>query len=181
MGHQIIAEYMASQAGMDHVQLIVSPQNPLKDAEALADEMHRLEMCKMAVAGNPRLSVNDIEYSMEKPSYTIDTLTRLRNESPDVEFRLIIGSDSIAGFTNWKEWEHILDWFVCCVYLRPGFPPGDLASHPNVMVFKGPFIDLSATYIRECLEEGASIRYLVSREVEQYIAAHSLYSVHATR
>lgn len=176
VGHLIIAEFMVSQTEIDHVQFVVSPQNPLKEPDGLAPEADRLAMALLAVEGNPRFSVNDIEFGLSKPSYTVRTLEILSKANPETEFRLIAGSDSLAHFIHWKDWEKILDRHVCCVYLRPGFPPGELASHPNVMVFKGPLLDISATYIRDCVRAGQSIRYMVSEGVARYIYEHGIFS-----
>lgn len=166
---------MASQAGLDTVQLIVSPQNPHKDASSLAREEDRLAMTRLAVRGNPKLSANSIEFNMPRPSYTINTLYRLREEAPDTMHKLILGSDSLAGLKQWKDWQAILDHFGCYVYPRPRYPIRELGDHPNVRIFETPLLDISATYIRDTIADGLSIRYLVPESVRHYIENNGLY------
>jgi len=96
-GHLILANYLLEFTSLDEIWLVVSPHNPIKEADSLLDEKIRLEMARLAVEEFDRLLVSDIEFCMPKPSYTIDTLTRLRSENPDVEFTLVIGSD------NWRK------------------------------------------------------------------------------
>ena len=174
-GHLMVAQYMATQTDLDEVELVVSPQNPLKKNGWLADERHRLEMTRLAVEDNPLLSVNDIEFDLSRPSYTIRTLKEMSLRHPDREFALIMGSDNLAGFKQWKDWERILDDYSCYVYLRPDDDPGDLSTHPNVNICDAPSIYLSSTYIRESLAGGYTTKYLIPDKVRDYIDAHRLY------
>lgn len=175
IGHLIIAEFMASQTDLDEVQLVVTPHNPLKEESGLAPERARLDMATLAVAGNPKLSVNNIEFDLPRPSYTIDTLLQLRKLRPDNSYHLIIGGDNLALFTRWKDWKKILDLFPCYVYRRRGQNTEDFPYHPAVTMFEPPYLDLSSTYIRECLSKGQSVRYMVPEAVMLYIEDYRLY------
>ncbi len=174
-GHLMVAEFMATRTDLDEIQLVVSPQNPLKQSECLADEIHRLEMTKLATVDNPLLSVNDVEFSLSRPSYTIRTLTELSSRYSNREFTLIMGSDNLAGLKQWRDWEKILDHFSCYVYLRPHEDPGDLATHRGVQLFNAPSIHLSSTFIRDSLAQRLSTKYLIPDEVRSYIDKHELY------
>lgn len=176
MGHLIIGQYMATQTDCDVVHFIVSPQNPLKRPEGLADENHRLAMARLGVRRNPLLHVNSVEFGLTRPSYTFNTLTHLRSRNPDNTYRLIIGSDNLAIFKKWRNWERILDEFGCYVYLRPGHSPGHMARHRKVQVFDAPLLDISASYIRRRLQKDESIRYLVAENVRRYIVTHDVYA-----
>jgi len=175
-GHLMVAQYIATQTDLDVVELVVSPHNPLKASDRMADGGHRLEMSRLAVEDNPLLSVNDIEFDLSRPSYTIRTLHELSSKHPDHDFTLIMGSDNLANFRKWKDWESILDKYGCYVYLRPDYDPGDLSNHHRVKIYNAPSIHLSSTFIRECLVAGYSTKYLIPDSVRDYIAEHKIYA-----
>jgi nicotinate-nucleotide adenylyltransferase len=175
-GHLLIAEYFATRGGCDRVELIVSPQNPLKRVSDLAEAHHRLEMAKIAVRGNKRIKVNEIEFSLPVPSYTIDTLRALTAKHPRNQYRLILGSDNFDRFREWKDWQELLNRYPVLAYRRPGHSGSDLEQHPSVKIFEDvPLIHISATYLRECLRKNFSIRYLTPDKVIQYITVHGLF------
>jgi nicotinate-nucleotide adenylyltransferase len=175
-GHLMVAQYMATQTDLEEVELVVSPHNPLKDPEWMAEGRHRLAMTRLAIEGNSRLSVNDIEFELSRPSYTIQTLTALTAKDPNREFTLIMGSDNLAGFKQWKDWERILDDYRCYVYLRPDEDPGELSTHRGVTIFSAPSIHLSSTYIRDSLASGYSTKYLIPDLVRTYIEEQNVYA-----
>ena len=175
MGHLIIGEFMATRSECSEVRYIVSPQNPLKAPAQLAHEDQRLDMTRLGVRGNPLLSADPVEFALPRPSYTIDTLNHLAKRHPHNAYRLIIGSDNLAIFREWKNWKEILDVYGCLVYLRPGYSPGRLAGHSGVQILEAPLLDISATYIRERLAAGTSVRYLVPENVRRYIARNNMY------
>ena len=84
-GHLIIAEYMASTSGVDQVWFVVSPHNPLKNQASLAKDSDRLHMVRLAIDDNPRLRASNIEFSLPKPSYTIDTMAYIHEKHPEHE------------------------------------------------------------------------------------------------
>ncbi|MDX1476886.1 MAG: nicotinate (nicotinamide) nucleotide adenylyltransferase [Saprospiraceae bacterium] len=175
VGHLIIGQYMATRTDCTEVHFIVSPHNPLKRPAGLADARHRLQMVRLAVRRNPLLIADPVEFGLSRPSYTIDTLEYLAQRHPRHQYRLIIGSDNLAIFTKWKRWEDVLDQFGCYVYLRSGHDPGKLGQHPAVTICDAPFLDISATYIRACLREKRSIRYLVPDNVLRYLHQHAVF------
>ena len=88
-GHLCIAEYMIEFAGLQEVWFIVSPHNPLKEKSTLLSDQYRLEMVEAAIEGDDRFRVLDIEFRMPRPSYTIDTLTRLSEKHPEQALLLL--------------------------------------------------------------------------------------------
>lgn len=174
-GHMIIANFMATQAGLDQVWLVVSPQNPLKQKGALAKDYDRLHLVQLAIGTNPLLVASSVEFDLPKPSYTIDTLTYLKEKYPDKEFALIMGGDNLATLHKWKNYEMILRDFEIYLYKRPGYELGELEHHPHVRHFKAPLLDISATYIRGCLRKGKSVQYLVPDAVFEYLEGSSFY------
>ena len=175
IGHLIIANTMATSTDLEQVWFIVSPQNPFKKTKSLLHEFDRLDMVERAIADNSRLKANNIEFSMPKPSYTIDTLARLSEKYPQHTFQLIMGEDNLEQFTNWKNYDKILEYYGLYVYPRPRSKESELKSHPNVRLVEAPLLDISATFIRENIRANRSIRYMVPDVVEEMIERKKFY------
>lgn len=175
IGHLIIANTLAENTDLNKVWFVVSPQNPFKLSKGLLHEFDRYDMVKAAIADNYKLEVTDIEFHLPRPSYTIDTLTRLTERNPGKTFRVIIGEDNLMNFEKWKNYNEILDQYGLYVYPRPGVTNSELKRHPNVKMVDAPLLDISATYIRNCIKDNKSIRYLVPETVEQMIRMKNFY------
>lgn len=175
VGHLIIANHMATHTDLDKVWMVVSPQNPLKPKKTLARDFDRLHLVRLGIGDNPRIEACNVEFSLPKPSYTIDTLAFLTEKYPDKTFALIMGGDNIASLHLWKNYEQLLANFDIYVYQRPGTELGPLVTHPRVKVLEAPLLDISATYIRDCLKKGQSVRYLVPETVFEYLKDNTLY------
>jgi nicotinate-nucleotide adenylyltransferase len=175
LGHLIIANVMAENTDLSKVWLVVSPQNPLKPSKGLLHEFDRFDMVKAAIADNYKLEASDIEFHLPKPSYTIHTLAHLTEKHPAKEFKVILGEDNLENFTKWKNHKEILDQFGLYVYPRPGVTNTELKFHTNVKMVEAPLLDISATYIRHCIKNSKSIRYLVPEVVENIIRTKNFY------
>jgi nicotinate-nucleotide adenylyltransferase len=175
IGHLIIANTMAENTDLQEVWLVVSPQNPFKKNASLLHEFDRYEMVSLAINDNNKLKVSDVEFHLARPSYTIDTLTYLSEKHPQHQFVLIIGEDNLKAFPNWKNYDKILDYYELYVYPRPSIEKSELANHPKVKFVPAPLLDISATYIRNTIKEGKSIRYLVTEQVEHFIDKKQFY------
>lgn len=175
IGHLIIANYMVTHTGLQQVWLVVSPQNPLKRKQTLARDYDRLYLVRLATDDNPDLKASNIEFDLPKPSYTIDTLAYLKEKYSQKEFILIMGGDNLATFHKWKNYETILKHHQIYVYNRPDYDLGKLQSHPNVHIFDAPMMYISASYIRKCIQNGKSVRYLVPDSVYEYLESSNIY------
>lgn len=171
IGHLILAEHFATRTDLAEVWLVVSPQNPFKTAADLLPDTQRLRWVELAIAGNPRLRAERIEFDLPRPSYTIATLDALRARHPQTEFVLLMGADNLPGLPRWQHAERLLAETDIYVYPRPGATLPDLTLFPRVQVLAAPLLDISATYIRERLRLGQSIRYLVPAPVAAELAS----------
>jgi nicotinate-nucleotide adenylyltransferase len=175
MGHMIIANIMVESTDLDKVWFVISPQNPFKPAKGLLHEFDRYDMVRAAVYDNYKLEASDIEFNLTKPSFTIHTLVHLREKHPGKEFKVIIGEDNLTNFSKWKNHERILEDYGLYVYPRPGTQPSELKAHPNVKMVDAPLLDISATFIRNCIKKGQSVRYLVPDAAEEMIRDKKFY------
>jgi nicotinate-nucleotide adenylyltransferase len=175
VGHMIIANIMAENTDLNKVWFVVSPQNPFKQSGGLLHEFDRYDMVKAAIADNYKLEVSDVEFRMPKPSYTIDTLTVLSEKFSGKEFKVIMGEDNLPSFSKWKNHDQILEQYGLYVYPRPDVTNSDLKRHHQVKMVDAPLLDISATYIRNCIKNNKSIRYLVPEPVEEMIRLRHFY------
>ncbi len=185
VGHLIIANHMAERDDMDQVWLVVTPQNPLKSNNNLLADYHRLALVKIAIDDNFNLRASDVEFNLPKPSYTLDTLAHLREQYPEHQFALIMGEDNLRTFHKWKNYEVILDRHQIYVYPRPitlaelnnQVAPtlSEIHNHKNVIITDSPMMQISSTIIRNNIQKGQSIQYLVTDPVRQYIDEMNFY------
>ncbi len=175
IGHMIIANFMATQTDLDEIWMVVSPQNPLKKKTSLARDYDRLHLVKLAIGDKWNIKASDIEFGLPQPSYTIDTLTFLKEKYPKKEFALIMGGDNLATLHKWKNYELILRDYLIYLYKRPQYDLGELASHPNIRHFEAPLLNISATYIRKLIKDKKSIEYLVPEAVFEYLSETPIY------
>ena len=174
-GHLIIANIMAENTDLHKVWFVVSPQNPFKSSGSLLHEFDRYDMVKAAIADNYKLEPCDIEFHLPKPSYTIDTLVVLAEKNPDKQFKIILGEDNLTNFEKWKNHQRLLDDYGLYVYPRPDVIKSELNHHSHVKIVEAPLLDISATYIRQCIKDNKSVRYLVPEPVEQMIRVRNFY------
>ena len=174
-GHLIIAEFMATRTDLDQVWLVVSPHNPLKKRSTLAKDFDRLHMVRLAIEDNPKLKESNIEFSLPKPSYTIDTMVYLHEKYPQHTFSLIMGGDNLTSIHKWKNFELLLERYPIHIYQRPGSPIPELPPNADIRTYDVPTLNISSTYIRQSIAEGKSIRYLVPDPVFEFLDGSSLY------
>ena len=177
-GHIALAEWVVEQGLCDELIFIISPQNPLKSATELAPEFSRYEMCEMACASSrhpERIKVSAVEFVLEKPSYTINTLRYLREQfGSQMEFSILLGADNIENFDRWREYEEILNNYPLLVYPREGY---SVEKFADKITFLGdaPLFDFAATDIRKAIADDENFTDKVCSAVAKYIIQNRLY------
>jgi len=167
---------MANYTDLDEVWLVVSPHNPLKKKDSLINMYDRLEMVNLAIERAENIRSSTVEFSLPQPSYTIDTLTHLREKYPTTDFALIMGSDNLLSLKKWKNYEIILRDYPIFVYPRPDYPiPAELENLSSITITDTPFMEFSSTFIRNAVKNGKNIRYFVPDSVMVFIENKGLY------
>jgi len=174
-GHMIIANYMAEFTDLEQVWFIVSPLNPLKEKSTLLADHHRYYMVQLAVEDEARFMVNDIEFHLPKPSYTIETLVRLEEKYPSRKFILISGTDIFPTFHKWKNYKVLLENYAFYIYNRPGFDLGKYEGNPNLHLFKTPLMEISSSFIREAIRLKKNVSWMLPPKVWDHICAMHFY------
>jgi len=175
VGHMIIANFMVEHSDLKEMWMVVTPHNPHKEKKSLAKDRDRLYLVDLAIGDNVNIKASDIEFGLEKPSYTVDTLAFLKEKYPHHTFSLIMGGDNLGTFHKWKNYKTILANHDIYVYQRPGYDLGELQNHEKVTILEAPLLTISASYIRKQIKDGKSIQYLVPDKVWDYIDGSSMY------
>lgn len=165
IGHLAIANYICEFDDIDEVWFMVTPHNPLKEESELMNNEFRLNLLRLAIDGYPKFKVSDFEFSLPRPSYTINTLNKLKEIYPDKEFSLIIGADNWQLFNKWKDSDKIIESFKIVVYPREGYNIERDKLPENVKITDAPIIEVSSTFIRESFKEGKDMRFLLPESV----------------
>ena len=176
MGHLAIAGYFAQFTELDEVWFVVSPHNPFKEKKSLLKGYHRLALVRAAIEDCSYLKASDIEFGLPQPSYTAHTLACLEEKYPQHQFHLIMGSDSLESFSQWRNAEFMLAHYRLMVFPRQGHDGGILRSHTAVYWAQGaPQIELSSTMIRNAISEGKDVRCFMPERAWKYLDEMNFY------
>ena len=184
LGHLAIAEAARDRLELDRVILIPAGRPWLKSDQMVSAPEHRLAMARLAIEDRPGLEMSPIEVDRPGPTYTVDTLTELREVlGSGVELYLVLGMDSVRELRRWRYPERLFDLCTVVAVSRPDSPdvsPDEIedsftAARGRTRMVRGPMLDVSATDIRLRVSEGRSISDSVPPSVERYIREHGLY------
>jgi nicotinate-nucleotide adenylyltransferase len=177
LGHLVMAEQSREKLQLDQVIFIPSASPPHKTRQKLSLAIDRFQMTKLALEGNQKFSVSDMELKRDGLSYTVDTLKELKRIYRNSEIYFLTGSDVLDEIHTWKEPEQIYKRVKMVIAIRPGFDHFDLdnqfAQRSIIVPITG--INVSSSQIRAKVRKGESIRYLVPAKVEEYISKKKLY------
>jgi nicotinate-nucleotide adenylyltransferase len=190
IGHLIAAECCREQAGLDRVIFMPASVPPHKQARRLTAAEDRVQMLRLAVGGHDAFQVSTLEIDRDGVSFTVDTLTQLRQTHPADELFLLLGPDAIADFPTWREPARILEFAMPLVMVRDTIDDitavagdgrlaallgGERLASLMAAVVRLPAIGVRASDLRAAVTAGRSIRFRTPRAVEAYIAARDLY------
>ncbi len=198
-GHLRLAEEAADQLQLGAVRFIPAGQPYHRDGEAASGE-HRLAMARLALAGNSRFVLDDLEVQRDGPAYTVDTLRQLRAQTGAAPLVLLMGADAFRGIAAWHRWREIFSLAHIAIFTRAGmsFDGLDLIQGELRSVLDGRItsdkialhheaagcvialpmtpLEISATQIRDLLRRRQSARYLLPAAVLEYIQSRHLYA-----
>lgn len=178
IGHLILANYILENSDMEELWFVVSPHNPFKEKKSLLSDHNRLDMVQLALKNYPKMRASNVEFALPKPSYTIDTLTYLRERYPDYSFALIMGEDNLENLGKWKNAETLVKNHHIIVYPRVftrSESPDEFQRHENISLVKAPVIEISATEIRAMIKVGKNVRPMLPPEVFEYLDGSAFY------
>lgn len=181
IGHMAIANYIVEYTSLDEIWFVVSPHNPLKEKTTLLDDRNRLYMVRLAVEDDPRFRACDIEFSLPKPSYTIDTMAFLSEKYPGREFSLIMGEDNLCTLHKWKNPEELVKRYRIYAYPRMDVVKKENQTLKNILsladitTVNAPVMEISGTFIRDAIKEGRDIGWFMPATVWKYIQEMHYY------
>lgn len=190
-GHLVLAERALEEPGLDRVVFVPARLPPHKGRSELADARHRIAMVRLAVAGNPRLGVSDMELKRAGPSYTVDTVEAFRRRfGGQASIFFLIGADTLSELKSWREIRRLAKMCSFVPFSRPGSRgPREAtlaravgAREARAIMHRAvgmPLVGISASDIRRRLANGRSIRYLTPDAVVAYIRRNRLYQYDA--
>ncbi|MDR1372138.1 MAG: nicotinate-nucleotide adenylyltransferase [Dysgonamonadaceae bacterium] len=177
IGHLAIANYVSEFADLDEIWFLITPKNPLKTVSELLDHEFRLELLEKSIGNYPKFKTCTIEWEMPKPTYTTNTLQKLRMMFPENSFTLIIGSDNWDSIHRWKDFQVLLKNFNTLIYPRPGGGKSCF-NHPNAQHIKGaPKIEVSSSFIRKSMSEGKDMRFFMPIGVYETLIEKNAFPV----
>jgi nicotinate-nucleotide adenylyltransferase len=183
IGHLVVAEEARTRLEFDEVLFVPAGQPWLKLDRDIAPAIHRVEMLRRAIAGNPHFRLSTLETERPGPSYTVDTLTKLQEQlGREASLYFLLGHDTLAELPQWKEPKKVAE--LCRLVVAPRIGSRNLrrlkAEIPGlldkIIQLDMPVIGISSSDIRRRIAQRLSIRYLVPDRVVDYIAEHGLYA-----
>jgi nicotinate-nucleotide adenylyltransferase len=198
-GHLRAAEEVADSLNLSTVMFMPAAEPPHKKQQELTPFVHRWRMLELALAGNPRFVLSDLEYRRSGESYSVDTVGQLLSQyGQDALLYFIVGLDAFLTLPTWHRYRDLFSLCQLVVVARPGYSPAELdkvlhssvseryrfdedmqgfvhPEHRPVYVRQVTLMDISSSRIREYVAGGRSVRYLLPAEVENYIHEQGLY------
>jgi len=179
IGHLIVAETVLSDLDLNRILFVPAAYPYHKGVGDITNPDDRSQMVRLAIEGHPELVLSDVDLNHERPSYTVETLKRIKASTAfsQDDLYFLMGADCLHDLENWKEPERIFDLAAVVVFNRSRFDSSMTASRfsDRIIVAKTPRLDIASSVIRERIKTGQSIRYWVPDLVESYIREKGLY------
>ncbi|WP_099974987.1 MULTISPECIES: nicotinate-nucleotide adenylyltransferase [Lactobacillaceae] len=174
LGHLVIAEQVYDQLCLDKIMFLPDEIPPHKgvEKELPISSSDRVEMIKLAIKDNIHFDLNLTDIDRGGVSYTIDTIKQLKQYNPDTKYYFIIGGDMVENLPNWYKIDELVQLVQFVGVCRKGY---ELKSKYPIMWVNTPELEISSSMIRERASKNQSIKYLVPKEVENYIKDRGLF------
>jgi nicotinate-nucleotide adenylyltransferase len=181
-GHLVLAENARVQLALSKVLFVPAGQPPHKPEGPVTAAHHRVAMVEAAIAGSPGFRLSRVDMDRPGPHYTVDMLGILSSKYPKAALYFLMGGDSLAEFTSWRDPSGIVEMARVVVMDRSGWE-ADLSSlaeqvpaiQDRLALLDAPYLEISGTDLRRRVRGGLPIRYLVPPAVERYVVEHCLY------
>lgn len=184
IGHLVIADQALIQLKLDEVWFMPVGQPPHKAGNHISDVRHRVEMVRLAIADHPGFKLSLVDVQRPAPHYSVTAIELLESQHPQHDWCFIMGADSLEDLPHWHKPQRLIELATLAVAGRPGARPDTTELEQDipglgarVRWVNAPLVDISSTELRRLAREGASLRYLVPRLVEDYIREHMLYGL----
>lgn len=184
LAHLILAEAAYEQCSLDQVMFLPSRKPAYKETEEILPDFLRYRMLELAIQDNPHFYLSDLELKRKGNTYTADTMLELKRLEPETEFYFIVGGDSLMSFDKWDRPEVILDNAHLLATGRGEMEHSRLLQkvrelnrkyQSDIQLFDTPVMELSSTDIRDRIRTGRSVRYLVTKQVDDFIKKQGCY------
>lgn len=183
IGHLIMAESALSELQLDKIIFMPSGKPPHKSSKSISESDIRSDMVKLAIDNNEKFVYSDFELKREGIIYTSDTLELIKNQYTNLDIYFIVGADSILNIEKWHEPAKIFQLCKMVVVDRDNCNDKIIAMkehlslkyNAQIYYIKAPLVCISSTYIRNCVANKKSVKYLIPDSVNEYITTHQLY------
>lgn len=173
VAHLKMAERAVAEFDLDRVLFIPAGNPPHKDVAGISPYEDRLEMLKLACAGNPRFEVSDMEQGLDR-SYTVRTLERFRQQlGPEDQLFFLIGADAFDDLQTWHRWQDVIQLTDFIVVSRPG-ASYRIPENAKVHRLEDVQLPTASTLIRAKLAAGEPTPE-VPAPVREFISENGLY------
>ena len=175
-GHLNLIDFFIKETDLDEIWLIITPLNPFK-SKCLTTKEERFKMVKLSLSNKKNVKISKIEFLLNKPNYTINTLRELSKQYPENKFVLLIGEDNLTRFNKWKNHQEILESYMLYVYPRKSnfSIPEYIKTNPRIKFFKAPKIKNSSSQIRKKIIENIDVSNFIPPKVNKYIKENKIY------
>ena len=175
-GHLNLIDFFIKETDLDEIWLIITPLNPFK-SKCLTTKEERFKMVKLSLSNKKNVKISKIEFLLNKPNYTINTLRELSKQYPENKFVLLIGEDNLTRFNKWKNHQEILESYMLYVYPRKSnfSIPEYIKTNPHIKFFKAPKIKNSSSQIIKKIIENIDVSNFIPPKVYKHIKENKIY------
>ena len=183
-GHVVLGQAALQEGKLSRLVVMPAHVQPFKQGREVAEDQHRMEMCRLAFADTEKTEVSDYEMTQTEISYTYDTLAWLGSVYPDSKLYFITGTDAFLDIECWRKGQELLEHYSFIVSVRPGYKEKELEEkkryykeryHTEVIQLHAEMPYVSSTKIKARRSRNLSVEGMVPECVERYIHEHKLY------